>query len=199
MTSNTTPVNLEFTFRHFTSSEAVKEYSRKRLDKVVQTLPDVRTADIEFIMEATSPSNMRFIVQATLVADETVIRAEHRGPDPQTAIDGVHDLLERRISDWKGRVYFLKRREAAAEKDALLDERTATPPLAVEEGGDGFIVRIKNHETKPMFPEDAVEQMELLGHDFYFFYNADSGRHNVVYRRKAGGYGLIEPTLPAKT
>jgi putative sigma-54 modulation protein len=59
-------------------------------------------------------------------------------------------------------------------------------------------VRVKGHETKPMNPEDAVEQMELLGHDFFFFLNEETRQHNVVYRRKAGGYGLIEPA-PAGT
>ena len=70
-------------------------------------------------------------------------------------------------------------------------ERTRLLP----EDNTGIIVRMKSHEIKPMFPEDAVEQMELLSHDFFFFLNAETGQHNVVYRRKAGGYGLIEPAM----
>ncbi len=70
-------------------------------------------------------------------------------------------------------------------------ERTRLLP----EDKTGLIVRMKSHEIKPMFPEDAVAQMELLSHDFFFFLNAETAQHNVVYRRKAGGYGLIEPAI----
>ena len=62
-----------------------------------------------------------------------------------------------------------------------------------EEGGD--IVRVKRFAMVPMHPEEAMEQMELLGHDFFVFFNADEGRINVLYRRKGGNYGLLQPEL----
>lgn len=97
-----------------------------------------------------------------------------------SAIDSVHDVLARRIRDRKERLYQAKRQRAAR---TLPDD---TPDL---------VIRVKSHETKPLFTEDAIEQMDLLGHDFFFFLNTETGQHNVVYRRKREGYGLIQPAI----
>lgn len=192
MTVNTTPVGIDVTFRHVEGTEMVREYVLKRLSKTIHSLPNLRAASVEITYEQTKPVEGRYVVQVTLSADGTSLRAEERGRDPNTTVDLVHELLERRIRDWKGRVYFERRRQASAYKDATDMEATALPPT----DKTGQILRMKSHETKPMFPEDAVEQMELLGHDFFFFLNADTGKHNVLYRRRAGGYGLIEPAIP---
>jgi len=186
-----TPVEVEVTLRNIEPEESVKKYAVDRLGKVIYSLPNLRSASVEVSYEDTKAAEHRYIVEITLAANGTLLRVEDRGPDPLPTIDRVRDLLERRIRDWKGHVYFEKRQEGAAYKEAVETERASLPP----EDKAGLIVRMKSHELKPMFPEDAVEQMELLGHDFYFFRNAETGEHNVVYRRKAGGYGLIEPAV----
>lgn len=191
MAANATPVDIDITFRHVEGTEMVKEYVLQRLSRSIHSLPNLRVASVEITYEQTRPIEGRYVVQVTLNADGTSLRAEERGRDPNTTVDLVHDLLERRIRDWKGRVYFEKRRQVSAYKDAEEMEAAALLP----EDKTGQIIRMKSHETKPMFPEDAVEQMELLGHDFFFFLNADTGEHNVLYRRRAGGYGLIEPVV----
>ncbi|MCI0437977.1 MAG: HPF/RaiA family ribosome-associated protein [Chloroflexi bacterium] len=191
MAIETTPVEIQMTFRHIESASAVRDYALKKLGKAVHSLPNLRAASVEITFEDTRPLEQRYVVQVTLEANGTLLRVEDRGPDATTTIDRVHDLLDRRIKDWKGRVYFTRRREIAAREEVARMEATALPP----EDRSGLIVRAKSYETKPMLPEDAVEQMELLGHDFYFFLNADTGQHNVIYRRKAGGYGLIEPAI----
>jgi putative sigma-54 modulation protein len=184
------PIDIEITLRHLNGDgEAVKQYVLNKLNGVVRTLPAVKRASVEVTFEASRPRHQQFVVQATVAAGFALLRAEETGPDPRTTIDSVRDVLERRIRDWKGRVYFQRRRETAALKEASFAKvaRIEDEPLI------GEIVRTKSHESKPMFPEDAGEQMELLGHDFFLFLNAESGQHNVVYRRKAGGYGVIEP------
>lgn len=188
------PVEVEVTLRHIESEEGVKEYAVDRLGKVIYSLPNLRSASVEVSYENTKAAEHRYVVEVTLEANGSLLRVEDRGPGPLPTIDRVHDLLERRIRDWKGHVYFEKRQEGAAYKEAVEMERASQPP----EDKTGLIVRMKSHELKPMFPEDAVEQMELLGHDFYFFLNAETGQHNVVYRRKAGGYGLIEPVAAGR-
>lgn len=197
MARKQTAPEIQVTFRHVEGAitEKTKQYIQKRLNRVIGTLPNVRSARAEVTYEATSPAEMRYVVQTTLAADKTVLRVEENGPDPFSAIDRTHDPLARRIRDWKDRVYYRRRQQGAVHKEALTIEEEAPP---VEED-DGSIVRLKSHETKPMFPEDAVEQMELLDHDFFFFLNGETGRHNVVYRRKAGGYGLIEPAPRGET
>jgi putative sigma-54 modulation protein len=189
MTLKPTPVELEVTLRHIEPEESVREYTIDRLGKVISSLPNLRSALVEISYEDTKAAEHRYVVEVTLEADGSLLRAEDRGPGPMPTIDRVHDLLERRIRDWKGHVYFERRQAGAEYKEAVVTERASLPP----EDKTGLIVRLKSHELKPMFPEDAVEQMELLGHDFYFFLNAETNQHNVVYRRKAGGYGLIEP------
>ena len=191
MSLNETPVDINVSFRHIQSSDSVKEYVLKRLSATINSLPNLRAAYVEITFEQTRPADSRYVVEVTLTADGTSLRGEERGRDAYSTIDSVHDTLERRIRDWKGRVYLERHREGSAFKDTTELEATALPP---EDKGD-LIMRMKSHETKPLFPEDAIEQMELLGHDFFFFLNADTNSHNVLYRRKAGGYGLIEPAL----
>ena len=184
-------VEIEVTFRHTEGDPTLNDYVLKRLGGVIHSLPNLRSAAVEITLENTRPAEQRHVVQVTLAAKGNLLRVEDHGDSARAAIDGVHDLLQRRIRDWKGQAYFRKRREMAAHKQAAqLNDARSLP-----EDRSGLIVRLKSHETKPMFPEDAAEQMELLGHDFFFFLNAETGQHNVVYRRKAGGYGLIEPAI----
>lgn len=184
-----TPVEIEVTVRHVDGEESIKEHARQKLDRVIYSLPNLRSALVEVTFEHTRPFDQRYAVQITLAANGTQIRVEDRGRSANATIDRVHDLLQRRIRDWKGRVYYSRRREQAAYQETVATEAARVLP----EDRTGVIVRVKGHETKPMSPEDAVEQMELLGHDFFFFLNSGTHQHNVVYRRKAGGYGLIEP------
>ena len=194
MTIEQTPVAIDVTVRHADGAEAIKEHARRKLDRVIYSLPNLRSALVEVTFEHTRPADKRYAVQVTLAANGTQIRVEDRGRSANATIDLVHDLLERRIRDWKGRVYYSRRRAQAAHKEAMAAEIATVLPDELTE----TIVRVKGHETKPMTAEDAVEQMELLGHDFFFFLNNATNQHNVVYRRKAGGYGLIEPD-PAGT
>lgn len=185
------PVRIEVTLRRIDPMTRVEEYVTKKLERVVGTLPNLRSAVVEVTFEHTRPAAKRYVVQATLAANGTLLRVEDRGEDVHATVDKVHDLLERRIRDWKGHVYYKGRRRTAARKAAEQEGLTRTPP----EDQTGRIVRQKSHDIKPLSPEDAVTEMELLGHDFYFFLNAATEQYNVLYRRKAGGYGLIEPSL----
>ncbi len=190
MASKTTPIDIEITLRHLNGDgAAVKQHVLNKLNGVVRALPAVNRASVEITFEASRPRHQQYTVQATLAVSRTLLRAEETGPDPRTAIDSVRDVLERRIRDWKGRVYFQRRRASAAVKGSNVAEAAEWEEPEVT----GEIVRTKSHESKPMFPEDAAEQMELLGHDFFLFLNAECGQHNVVYRRKDGNYGVIEP------
>lgn len=190
MASKTTPVDVDITLRNVNGDNAeIREHVVNKLSSVVRTLPAVNRASVEVRYDGSRPRHQKYTVQATLAVSKSLLRAEEVGPDPKVAIDSVRDVLERRIRDWKGRVYFSGRRASAAAKGPNVVEVVEQDEPAVK----GEIVRTKSHESKPMFPEDAAEQMELLGHDFFLFLNAESGEHNVVYRRKDGNYGVIEP------
>ena len=187
------------TFRNFSSTPQAKEYALKRLDKVVRSLPNLTVASVEIRFDRNAPEDSGVVVRATLAAKGTLLRAEDSGLNATAAIDRVHDILSRRIRDWKGRKHASRRRGAARHKGALEVQAAAGDDGATEsatepEAADS-IVRMKIHETKPLFVEDAVERMNLTGHDSYFFLNAETERHCVIYRRKSGGYGLIQPNV----
>jgi ribosomal subunit interface protein len=198
-TNEASAIEIEVTFRNVGSTPRIRDYALDRLDKVIRSLPNLTAASVEIRFDRNAPEDTGFVVQATLSAKGTLLRAEDRGANPTATIDRVHDLLARRVRDWKGRRHATRRRGAARRKDALemqVEAAGDAGPESVEEPEDADgIVRMKIHDTKPLFVEDAVEEMNLLGHDFYFFLNAETERHCVVYRRKAGGYGLIQPNV----
>jgi putative sigma-54 modulation protein len=119
-----------------------------------------------------------------------LVRAHASAVDPAAAVDQVIDRLERQIKKLKGRR--VDRTQHAEGVKAM------PPPVQApetDETGEQLFARYKRIDMKPMIPREAIEQMELLGHDFFLFPNAETQRANVVYRRRNGGYGLIEPEV----
>jgi putative sigma-54 modulation protein len=103
----------------------------------------------------------------------------------KASIDQLVDKLERQVTRYRE-----KRQRKASRRDGIVAVQEP-PGIPVE--GEGMIVKTKQFPVKPMTPEEAVLQLELVGHDFFVFRNAESGEVNVVYRRRDGAYGLIEP------
>jgi putative sigma-54 modulation protein len=125
----------------------------------------------------------------------TILRAEERSNDMFTAIDAVVDKLYRQIQRYRGR----RRRKwrPAGDNELALGEPL---PFDAEEDTDAVeaepvIVRQKRFSLRPMMAEEAVDQMELLGHDFFVFFSAEEDAVNVVYRRHDGDYGLLQPEV----
>ena len=115
-----------------------------------------------------------------------IIRAEQVSDDMYVSIDMVVEIIERQVTRYKKRIID-QEQDAAYFQNQFLEEE--------DEGDDGeiSIIRSKRFAVKPMYPEDACVQMELLGHNFYVFRNAETDEVNVVYKRKGNTYGLIEP------
>jgi len=127
------------------------------------------------------------IVDVTLHVRNYVIKAEERSQDMYASIDLVRDRLEQQIRKYRTRR--IDRHHSRANGKAQ-----PAPAPAAEESEDGpRIVRSKRFAVKPMHTEDAVHQMDLLGHDFFVFINAETEQLNVLYKRKSGDLGLIEP------
>lgn len=176
-------MELHITGRNVDVSPQVREYLQKRLEKVFRRWPRLTQVKAELAQEATRSPRDRFVAQITLNSKGTLLRGQVRAPDLFTAIDQVADVLKRQVERYKGRIVERKKRVA----EGIAPEREEAPASS--------IVKVKRFPIKPMDPEEAVEQMELLGHDFYLFLNVATGQFNVVYRRKDGGYGLIEPEI----
>ena len=116
-----------------------------------------------------------------------VIRAEEARQDMYVAIDAATEVLERQLKKFRSK--YITR----SHRGELPLETPQTEPD--EEDMEVQIVRNKRFELRPMSPEDAAMQMEALGHDFYMFYNAKSDQVNVIYKRRDGHYGLLEPHI----
>jgi putative sigma-54 modulation protein len=118
----------------------------------------------------------------TLDANGTLLRAEEKAENLLVAIDKVVPVIDRQIERYKGKLY--KKGKTGPSIKAGLNEEPAPE-----------VVRTKRFTMKPMSVEDAVDQMELLGHDFFLFYNSATKEYNLLYRRKDGNYSMIEPEL----
>lgn len=124
-------------------------------------------------------------IEVTIPMKGHIIRAEQVSDDMYVSIDLVVDLIDRQVTKHRKKLID-KEQNAAYLNDSFVDED-------VEDDDDIKIVRTKRFAVKPMYPEDACIQMDLLGHSFYVFRNAETDEVNVVYKRKGGAYGLIEP------
>jgi putative sigma-54 modulation protein len=137
-------------------------------------------------------------VEIMLEADGLLLRAEERSNDELASFDKALDKLERQLKRYRERVRDHTR--TPVRKLSSEGEAPAEPLEDVEDAEDVIsgeirIMRTKTHPLKPMTPEEAALQMELLGHDFFLFFDAQSEQVELVYRRRDGGYGLIEPSL----
>ncbi len=124
-------------------------------------------------------------IEVTIPVKGSIIRSEQASSDMYVSIDLVEEVIERQLKKYKKKII-----------DKHQNVSAFTPAFAeIEDGQDDEvkIVRTKKFDIKPMYPEDACVQMELLGHGFYVFVNAETDQVNVVYKRKGDTYGLIEP------
>ena len=125
-------------------------------------------------------------IEVTIPMKGHIIRAEQVSDDMYVSIDMVAETIERQVVRYKKKIVD-QNQDAAYFQDRFLEEDVA------EDDDEIQIIRSKRFAVKPMYPEDACVQMELLGHNFYVFRNAETDEVNVVYKRKGSTYGLIEP------
>lgn len=171
-------------------SDALRRYAESRIQKLEKYLPNIREAQIVY-----SAERGKHIVEVQLEGDGFRLRGEERGDDLQSSIDEVIEKLEKRIYHFKGRIYQRRKGEGSKEKEARKEALTEEAFIAEAEPDEEqpAIVRTKRFTMKPMTPDEATLEMELLHHTFFVFRNAQTGDVNVVYKRRDGNYGLIEP------
>jgi putative sigma-54 modulation protein len=163
---------------------ALKEYAEKKLKKL-QKFFENREVEIEVVLKV--QRELR-VADITTQVGGLLIRGEGKTDDMYASINVAIDRIERQIRKYKTRI---NRRMRRLEGQAA--EVVAGGPAESEEEGEPRLVKTKRFDVKPMSVEEAIMQMELLGHDFFVFRNDSTGGVNVVYRRNDGGYGLIEP------
>lgn len=180
-------------------TEGQRTYIEEKLSKLERYLDQISKLTVELSEEQRRNEGVIHRAQVTLVGEHGILlRAEQRAGDLHAAIDQVHDTLQQQIKRYKDKHWRrgkLRRRggeivEIALENNGgVVEEEDVHRPR---------IVRTKEFQVKPMFSDEAVEQMELLGHNFFVFRDAETSQINVLYRREDGNYGLIVPEEAAE-
>ena len=172
-------------------SDWLDEFVQTKLERLDRYLPGIEEARVELSTEKAKNANHRQRAQITLRRGSIVLRAEERSSDTFAAVNAAMDKIERQIDRYKGKRWGKKApREMAVVLD--IEEQSAQ---ATEEDAEPIIVRTKRFSMLPMTQGEAVDQMELLGHDFFIFFIAEADEINVLYRRKDGDYGLLQPEM----
>ena len=177
--------------RNISVTEALERYAFEKVERVSKFFDDEHSAsraEVELIHERNPSISASEVVEATLFINGSVLKAREASEDMYASIDRMSDKLERQVKRYRGRQID---RWHGQLKNHVPEPETAVPEE--EEEIEAKIVRTKQFQMKPMSAEEAVLQMELLDHDFFVFTSADTGDINVVYRRRDGDYGLIEP------
>ena len=166
-------------------TDSIREYAEEKLSKLERQLADPTRVELELAVERNPSISQNHVAEATIWTKGPILRAREASADHKASIDQLVDKLERQVKRYRE-----KRRSRRQQVPAAEIPEDAIP---IEE--EPRIVKSKQFAIKPMSPEEAVLQLELVGHDFFVFQNADSGEVNVVYRRRDGAYGLIEPQI----
>ncbi|MBQ3559897.1 MAG: ribosome-associated translation inhibitor RaiA [Agathobacter sp.] len=175
-------MRITITGRNIELTPGIKEAVEDKLSKLEKYFKPDTDVNVTLSVE-----KERQKIEVTIPTKGHTIRAEEISNDMYVSIDLVEETLERQLIKYRTKIISKKMNAAASFKAEYLEEQ-------VEEDEEEIkIVRSKRYDMKPMYPEDACIQMELLGHDFFVFVNAETDEVNVVYKRKGNTYGIIEP------
>jgi putative sigma-54 modulation protein len=180
-------VRLQVKGKNVELNDSLKTYAQEKLGKLDKHLNAAARLELELAVERNPSISDNQIAEATIWTKGPVLRARESSSDMRASIDQLVEKLERQARRYREK----RRRSSSRGQNAQSLE--AIPVVADEESP--VLVKTKQFAVKPMSPEEAVLQLELIGHDFFVFQNADSNGVNVVYRRRDGNYGLIEPQV----
>lgn len=177
---------MQITFRgkNLDVTPALKEHATKRLSRLNRYFEQTLNAQVSLEVE-----RGQHIVEVTIPVSGLILRGEQRSSDMYASLDQVIDKLERQVRKYKTRI------NRKARTDGSVAAVPDVEPDVEDADDDGpRLVKTKRFTIKPMHTEEAIMQMNLVGHDFFVFVNGESGEVNVVYKRHDGNYGLIEPS-----
>ena len=175
-------------------TQRLRNYVEKKTGRLDRYMPNLKEVRVDLSEEGARNANERQVAQVTIRDDRgTILRAEERSNDMFAAIDAVVDKLYRQISRYRGK----RRRKwhTSASVDEFIIGETLPFDEEETESTQPQIVRSKRFSVQPMSALEAIDQMDLLGHDFFVFFNAEEEGISVVYRRRDGQYGLLTPEL----
>jgi putative sigma-54 modulation protein len=167
--------------RNVEVTDSLREYAEQKLSKLSRQLHDLTRVELELAVERNPSIAANQVAEATIWTKGPILRARESSSDMRASIDQLIAKLERQATRY---------REKRQRRNDRANGRAVAPVLPAE---DAEIVRRKKFDLSPMTPEEAVDALELVDHDFYVFRDRESYEINVVYRRRDGSFGLIEP------
>ena len=191
-------MELEIRGKNLDLTDVARDQISRKLSRLGRRLPEISTAVVELARERSRSQRAPVVAQVTLNIDGTVLRGEERGSNAVAAVDAVIDVMDRRVERYKGKAYRSQVVKKSGRNASIRTEGAPAPSEAeveedaVSEAG-GRVVRTKRFAIKPMTLEEAAFQMDLLGHDFFLFRDGETEEYNLLYRRRDGDYGLIQP------
>lgn len=174
-------MRIKITGRNIELTEGIKTAVEDKLNKLEKYFTPETDVYVTLSVE-----KERQKVEVTIPTKGNYIRSEQVSNDMYVSIDLVEEVIERQLKKYRTKLVTKQQNAASVFKKEFID-------AASDEDEEIKIIRSKKFDMKPMYPEDACVQMELLGHDFFVFVNAEDDNVNVVYKRKGNTYGLIEP------
>jgi putative sigma-54 modulation protein len=175
-------------------TDAIREYVHQKIEKAVNHFESLTNEiDVHLSVARNPRINPRQAAEVTIYANGNIIRAEESSESLYASIDLVADKIARQLRKYK------ERRQAKKTQAQSKTAEMGEPPVVTDLIGDrapelpGEVVRIKYFAMPPMTIEEALEQLKLVGHDFFMFLNSATGEINVIYERNHGGYGVIQP------
>lgn len=173
------------TFRHLDPSDALKSYAEEKLERVNKYIDEPVVAQVFMTVE-----KIRHCAEVTLTAKGITIKASEETNDMYSAIDAVVDKIERQLRRYKERIKDHKPTSESLDRQV---KKSIVAAESIDQQQEPVVIRSKTFSIKPMSVDEAVMQMDLLHKDFLVFTDSVTDSINVVYRRKDGNYGLIEP------
>ena len=177
-------------------TDRLRNHVDKKMSRLDRYMPNLASLRVDLSSQKTHKAPERQIAQITLRdGNGTILRAEERAPDMFAAVDLVTDKMYRQIKRYRD-----KRRRSGRRRKPIREVAMMEEPLPIEFDDDSadlepVIMRRKSFPVQMMSPEEAADQMDLLGHDFYMFLNSEDNQMNVVYRRHDNNYGLLQPEI----
>jgi putative sigma-54 modulation protein len=166
-------------------SDSIRRYAEEKLGKLDRQLHELTQVELELRVERNPSIAANQIAEATIWTKGPTLRAREASQDMKASIDQLTDKLLRQVEHYRA-----KRSRKHARGNGIPPGGSMSIP---DDESSPKIVKTKQFTVKPMSPEEAALQLELVGHDFFVYRSDESGEVNVIYRRREGGYGLIEP------
>ena len=167
-------------------SDAIRTYAEEKLGRLERQLDDPTRVEVELAVEKNPSIADNHVAEATIWTKGPVLRAKEASTDMRASIDLLADKLERQVTRYRE-----KRRRPRHRGNGQMP--VPSVPVSFDDENGALIVKTKQFALRQMTAEEAVLELELVGHDFFLFRHLETAEINVVYRRRDGGYGLIEP------